>query len=166
MHDTYSNFIRKLMEVIDKRAPVKNKIIKRNSQEWFDSEIPEKLIIRDKHFKKYKKSRLHKRFIKEHHIVSKISMQKRNKLKECIGKPKDLWKTIKSLGLLDKYGAFAENQIVKHDTKSILKAFKSFYSNLAGNLLSKPPKLPNRYTINFVSDYCKKLSLFENLSEN
>ena len=89
MHDTYSNFIRKLMEVIDKRAPVKNKIIKRNSQEWLDSEIPEKLIIRDKHFKKYKKSRLHKRFIKEHHIVSKISMQKRNKLKECIGKPKD-----------------------------------------------------------------------------
>ena len=76
------------------------------------------------------------------------------------------WKTIKSLGLLDKYGAFAENQIVKHDTKSILKAFKSFYSNLAGNLFSKPPKLPNRYTINFVSDYYKKLSLFENLSEN
>ena len=76
MHDTYSNFIRKLIEVIDKRAPVKNKIIKRNSQEWFDSEIPEKLIIRDKHFKKYKKSRLHKRFIKEHHIVPKSQCKK------------------------------------------------------------------------------------------
>ena len=38
-------------------------------------------------------------------------------------------------------GALAENQIVKHDTKSILKTFKSFYSYLAGNLLTKVPKL-------------------------
>ena len=47
------------MEVIDKVAPAKSKIIKRNSQEWFDSEISEKLIIRDKLFNKYKKTRLH-----------------------------------------------------------------------------------------------------------
>ena len=59
VNDAYSNFIQKLMEVIDKVAPVKNKRIKRNSQEWFDSEISEKLIIRDKFFKKYKKTRLH-----------------------------------------------------------------------------------------------------------
>ena len=50
---------------------------------------------------------------------------------------------------------------MKHDTKSILKAFKRFYSNLAGNLFAKLPKLPNRYTINFVSDYCKKLIFFK-----
>ena len=59
VNDAYSNFIQKLMEVIDKVAPVKNKRIKRNSQEWFDSEISEKLIIRDTFFKKYKKTRLH-----------------------------------------------------------------------------------------------------------
>ena len=39
VNDTYSNFFQNLMEVIDKVAPVKNKIIKRNSQEWFGSEI-------------------------------------------------------------------------------------------------------------------------------
>ena len=55
VNDAYSNFIQKLMEVIDNVAPVKNKRIKRNSQEWFDSEISEKLIIRDKFFKNYKK---------------------------------------------------------------------------------------------------------------
>ena len=55
MNDAYSNFIQKLMEVIDKVAPVKSKRIKRNSQEWFDSEISEKIIIRDKLLKKYKK---------------------------------------------------------------------------------------------------------------
>ena len=47
------------MEVIDKVAPVKNKRAKRNSQELFDNEILEKLIIRDKLFKKYRKARLY-----------------------------------------------------------------------------------------------------------
>ena len=59
MNDAYSNFIQKLTEVIDKVVPVKSKRIKRSSQEWFDSEISEKLIVRDKLFKKYKKTRLH-----------------------------------------------------------------------------------------------------------
>ena len=71
-----------------------------------------------------------------------------NKLKECIGRPKDISKAIKSIRLPNKsggciVGALAENQIVKHDTKSILKTFKSFYSNLAGDLLAKLPKLAN-----------------------
>ena len=56
MNDAYSNFIQKLMEVTEKAVPVKNKGIKKNSQEWFDSMIPEKLIIWDKLFKKYKKN--------------------------------------------------------------------------------------------------------------
>ena len=49
------------MEVIDTVVPVKNKRIK------FNIEISEKLIIPDKPFKKYKKTRVH----------------------ECIGTPKD-----------------------------------------------------------------------------
>ena len=59
MHDAYSNLIQKLTEIIDKVALVKSKRIKKNSQEWFDSGISEKLIIWDKLFKKYKKTRLH-----------------------------------------------------------------------------------------------------------
>ena len=55
MNDAYSNFIKKLMEVIDQVEPVKNKRINRNFQQWFNSEIAEKLIIWDKLFKKYKK---------------------------------------------------------------------------------------------------------------
>ena len=60
-----------------------------------------------------------------------MSLQKRkesfeNKLKEHIRTNKDLWKTIKSLGLpkSDAYivAALAENEKVKHDTKSILKS--------------------------------------------
>ena len=46
------------MEVIDKVASVKNKRIKRNSQDWFGRVILGKLIIQDKLFMKYKKTRL------------------------------------------------------------------------------------------------------------
>ena len=174
VNDAYSNFIQKLMEVTDKVAPVKSKRIKRNSQEWFDSEISEKLIIRDKLFKKYKKIRLYvdkeiykrTRYSVQNFIAKKKKEFFEKKLKECVGKPKDLWKAIKSLGLPNKsagciVGAPAENQIVKHDNKSILETFKSFYSNLAGDLLAKLLKSPNRYTIKFVSDYYEKLSLSE-----
>ena len=51
MNGAYSNFIQKVV-------PVKNKKIKRNSQKCFDSENSEKLVIRGKRFKKYKKTRL------------------------------------------------------------------------------------------------------------
>ena len=51
---------------------------------------------------------------------------------------------------------------MKHVSKSILKTFKSFYWNLAGDLLAKLPKSPNRYAMKFVSDYYEKLSLYEN----
>ena len=50
---------------------------------------------------------------------------------------------------------------MKHDTKSILRTFKSFYLNLAGELLTKLLKSPNRYAIKFVSDSLEKLSLSE-----
>ena len=57
----------------------------------------------------------------------------KKKLKECIGKPKDLWKAVKSLGLPNKsgrciVGVITENQIVKHGTKSILKSLLAFIS--------------------------------------
>ena len=135
------------IEVIDKVAPVKNKSIKRNSQEWFDREISEKLIIWEKLSKKYKKTRLHvdkEIYKRARYSLQNLTAKKKkeffeNKLKECMGKPKDLWKAIKSLGLPNKsgrciVGALVENQIVKNETKSILKTSKSFYSNLAGNL--------------------------------
>ena len=104
-----------------------------------------------------------KRFIKKLDIACRISLQKRKmKLKECIGKPKDFWKAIKSLGPPSKSGgciagALAENEIKKHDTKSILKTFKCFYLNLARIFFAKFLKSPN-----LVSDYYKKLSLSEN----
>ena len=50
-NDAYSNFIQKLMKIIEKVGPVKKKGTKRNSQAWLDSEVSEKLKIRGKLFK-------------------------------------------------------------------------------------------------------------------
>ena len=53
----------------------------------------------------------------------------KKKLSESIGKPKDLWKTLKSLGLPDKISSFQVsalkiNNTVEHDATLILEGFK------------------------------------------
>ena len=84
MNDANSNFIQKLMEVIDKGAPIKDKKIKRSSQKWFDNKILEKtniLINLIKLLRNTKKLSFMQiqitRFINEHNIICKISLQKR-----------------------------------------------------------------------------------------
>ena len=54
----YENFIQELMSVIDKLGSFKNKRVKGNSQEWFDGEVLESIALRDKLFKKFKRSKL------------------------------------------------------------------------------------------------------------
>ena len=60
------------MSVIDiKLAPFKTKRVKVNSQEWFDGEVLESIAIRDKLFKKFKRSQLN--------VDKKIYNRARNK---------------------------------------------------------------------------------------
>ena len=47
------------MVAIDKVAPIKERSIKHNSQEWFDGEISEATKSHDKLLRKCKRSRLH-----------------------------------------------------------------------------------------------------------
>ena len=52
-----------------------------------------------------------------------------NKINECIGKPKELWKALKSLALpkknfLCEVSALKVNKTVQHDTNLVLGAFK------------------------------------------
>ena len=87
-------------------APIKKKKVKNNSQDWFDGEVAEKIAIRDKLFKKFKKSKLHvdkdlfreARNNVENLIKSKKKTYFEDKLKENIGKPKELWKALNDLG--------------------------------------------------------------------
>ena len=83
-----------------------------------------------------------------------------NKLNECIGKPKELWKALKSLGLPYKtsscqVSALKVNKTVEHDTNIVLSGFKDYYSNHAGKLLKKLPRPPNKFTLNTVFHHYK-----------
>ena len=54
----YSDFIQCITSVINKIAPFKEIRIKNYSHGWFDGEILDKIILRDKCLKKFKDSRL------------------------------------------------------------------------------------------------------------
>ena len=108
--EAYDNFIQKMKVAIDKVAPIKQRRMKHSSQEWFDGEISEAIKNRDKLLKKFKRSRLHidkELYNAARYKVHKMIFNKKkdyfeNKLNECIGKPKELWKALKSLGLPKK----------------------------------------------------------------
>ena len=51
-------FPQKLIEVVNSIKPLKTERIRNTCNEWFDSEIAEKINIRDKLFIKLKSSRL------------------------------------------------------------------------------------------------------------
>ena len=81
------------------------------------------------------------------------------KLKEKIGKPKDLWKTLKSLGLPSKKVTNISNMCLKKDDKinfdekTNANTFKEFYCNLAGDLLKKLPPPSNKFGITSVCNF-------------
>ena len=69
----YSDFIQRITSVINKIAPFKEIRIKNYSHDWFDGEILDKIVLRDKIFKKSKTSKLYidKQLYKE----AKINVQ-------------------------------------------------------------------------------------------
>ena len=171
INEAYSNFIQKLTSVIDEIAPGKTKRVKGNSKERFDSAVSEGTNNRDKLFKKFKKSRLpldQENYKKARYEVKKlIAEKKRNyfeaKLTENIGKPKELWKTLKVLGLPCKVSiatinALKEDKVVQYDRKSISKVFQRFFTNMAKTLLQKLPPPPNKYGIDSVKTFYKNLN--------
>ena len=146
--------------------------IKNNNQEWFDGEIAEKIANREKLFKKFKNSKLNideqifKESQKEVRNLIKIKKKRffEDKLTENIGKPKELWKTIKSLGLQNKSNPVS-NVCLKQkdenvfDPKQTANMFKDFFSSLADKLVSKLPKPSNKYGERYVSSYYENLNI-------
>ena len=87
-------------------------------------------------------------------LIKRVFFSKK-KLAEFIGKPKDLWKALKSLGLPKKVSfcevkALKINNTVEHNVNSVLEGFKRYYSTLVENVVKVFPKPPNKYSINTV----------------
>ena len=55
----YTDFLNKLMKVVNEIAPSKEIRTKNNTQEWFDREIDELIHVGEKLFLKFKNSKLH-----------------------------------------------------------------------------------------------------------
>ena len=100
----------------------------------------ENINTRDKLFKKFKKSRLHidNELYKnaKYNTLKLITAKKRaffdDKLSENIGKPKELWETLKSLDmpqktLISNFNAVESNNALTFDKKTIAKIFKDFF---------------------------------------
>ena len=150
--DAYGNFHEKLMNVINKVAPSKVARVKNKTPDWFDLEIFEKIKVKRKRFKKFKKSKLHSDkvlYLTARNDVNRTIRRKKRmfvkeKLEQNINEPKALWKTIKSLGLPSKRSAMAkiclkDKDKLCFDSKGISEIFKDYFSSLAKNLVSKLP---------------------------
>ena len=129
--------------------------------------MAEAIDLRDKRLKHFKSTKLHVE--EELYKEAKYQAQKlikvkkkqfyKEKLKENIGKPKDLWKTLKSLGLPSKKGSNISNVCLKKDykinfdEKTNANTFKEFYCNLAGDLLKKLPPPSSKLGITSVRSF-------------
>ena len=160
------------MEVIDKVAPLKERRVKQNSQEWFDREIADEIKNRKKLFRKFKKSKLQidkdiynaARYKLQKMIINKKRAFLENKLTESIGKPKDLWKALRSLRLPSKTSSCEVNALKinskdEHDFNSVLEGFRNYYSTLVENLVQMLPKPTKKYSINSIIKYYEHMIL-------
>ena len=153
VNEAYTHFTTTFMHIVDKSAPYKNIRVKGNTKLWFDKDISNIISMREKQKKKFLKSKLHVDFelYKEYRKLAQKAVKKKKtdyikgKLQENMKNPKELWKTLKDLGLSSKLTSNSkiclekEGHIV-HDTKTNANVFKNFFSELAVSLVNKLPK--------------------------
>ena len=88
------------------------------------------------------------------------------KLSESFGKPKELWNTLKSLGMPKKtvvsnVNAVDDNKSLTYDIKTMSKVFKDFSSNLAKSFLDRLTDPSNKYNLESVFLYCSNFAIPE-----
>ena len=99
-------------------------------------------------------------------IYKKKKLLFKEKLNENIGKPKELWKSLNSLGLPSKNKSgnkirLHENGKLNFEPKVNANIFKNFFSNLADDLLKKLPNPKNKFNMDSVKSHYVKLGLKE-----
>ena len=95
-------------------------------------------------------------------IKTKKNQFYKTKLKENIGKPKELWKALKSLGLPSKKSSSfnicpEKDNKIHFDDKTNSNTFKEFYCNLASDLVNKLPPPSRKFGMNSVRNYYKHI---------
>ena len=97
-----------------------------------------------------------------------IKGKKRNfitqKLTKNISKARELWKSLKNLGLPSKNEPSAKiclgsKEKVSFDNQENAESFKDFYENLATNLVNEFPLPTNKFVKENIKDYYKPLNI-------
>ena len=128
------------MTVIDNVAAYYTKWVRGNTQNWSDAEVLEKnLEAKDNLFKAFKKVRLHidkdlykkAKYGAQELIAAKKQAFFDEKLSEIVGKLKELWNTLKSLGMPKKtivsnFNVIDNNMSLTSDIKTFQKSFQRF----------------------------------------
>ena len=128
--------------------------------------MAELIHAREKLLLKFKKSNLHideKNYKKVKYQVQNLIRKKKREfyetnLRQKINKPKELWKTLKFMGLPSKAVTASniclkdKNEIVFNATKNC-SISKNYFSSLAHNLVSKLPLAPNIFTESIIASY-------------
>ena len=133
--------------------------MKVNSKPWFDNQIVPAIQRQDKLYEKFKHSSLETdkdNFkVAKMHLQKMILKKKKSYFEEELGrnrnKPKELWKTLKSLGLSSDKAreskiSLKKDGAVQFEALENANTFKRFYSELAGDLQEKLPSAPNKFT--------------------
>ena len=121
---------------------------------------------RKKWFLKFKKSKLHideENYKKVKYQVQNLIRKKKREfyetnLRQKINTPKELWKTLKYMGLPSKAVTASniclkdKNRIVFNDIKNC-SIFKNYFSSLAQNLVFKLPLTPNIFAESKIASY-------------
>ena len=123
----------------------------------------------DKYYKKFKQSG--RETDKDNFKYAKLSLKKLlfirkelyfgENIAENKNNPKELWRTLKSLGMPSKGGrqskiSLKENGVVSFDRKKNANIFCMFFSNLADSLLLKLPHPKNKFGIKTTREYYKE----------
>ena len=130
--------------------------MKTNSKPWFDNEI---LSPVQRWYKKFKHSDLKTdkcSFKIPEMLLQKMILKKKKshfeeKLAKNRSKPKELWRTLKSLGLSSDKARKSKIYLKKDVTTQFealenAKTFERFYSELSRCFQENLPKAPNKFT--------------------
>ena len=152
----YLDLVEIILSVVDKIAPFKDLRVKNNNRDWFDDEVTEAIQLREKCLEHFKSTKLcvNEELYKEaiYDLMKLIKENKRqfysDKLKENIGKPKELWKALKSLGVPSKKRSISniclkKDDKISFDDKTNANTFTESYCNLASDLVAKLPPPSN-----------------------
>ena len=160
VNDAYSDFTCRFVGAINFIALSKKIRAKANSKPWFHNQTVSAIQRRDKLYKKLEYSVL--KTDKDNFKVAKMPLQKmilkkkKSFSEEQLGKnrnkPKELWKTLKSLGLSSDNVrhskiSYKKDGAIQFEALENANTFKRFCSELAGGLQEKLPRTTNKFTI-------------------